>query len=177
MNSSLCKIDTAGIRSCLCCVYIISRSHLIVNRVFGNLQFLHIFHVFLGLVEERSKLQFIVPINCNSEIRLRRVKCSQASVKYARRACEIRPLGEWWKETLRVSIKLKNGQNRRFCTSTRPQGRISHAKRISHARQRIFHARSAFHLGLSQCDKPKFVFSETVYLCIFSRISAYFQTN
>ena len=38
------------------------------------------------------KLEFIVPINSNSEIRLRRVKYA-TRVKFAHRASEIRPLG------------------------------------------------------------------------------------
>ena len=49
-------------------------------------------------------MRFIVPINRNSEIRLRRVKYLRCEIRFA---CEIRPLGELWKETLRVSIQLK----------------------------------------------------------------------
>ena len=58
-----------------------------------------------------GELEFIVPINSNSEIRLRRVKYA-TRVKFAHRASEIRPLGvptrrrRVVEETLRVSISI-----------------------------------------------------------------------
>ena len=59
-----------------------------------------------------GKLQFIVPINCNSEIRF---ACeSLASEPEIRFACEIRPLGELRKETLRVSILIKMDKTEGF---------------------------------------------------------------
>ena len=96
-------------------------------------------------------MQFIVSINCNSEIRLRRVKCSQASVKYALCACEIRPLGELRKETLRVSIQLKfKWTEPKVLHLNLPEGQISHSlASISHALQRIFHARKRISFGFS----------------------------
>ena len=56
-------------------------------------------------------MEFIVPINSNSEIRLRRVKYA-TRVKFSHRASEIRPLGvptrrrRVVEETLRVSISI-----------------------------------------------------------------------
>ena len=48
-------------------------------------------------------------------------------------------------------------ETRRVSLLHSPNGRISRSlASISHARQRIFHARSAFHLGLARSDKPKF---------------------
>jgi hypothetical protein len=67
-------------------------------------------------------------------------------VKYALCACEIRPLGEWWKETLRVSIKLKWTEPKVLHLNL-PEGQISHSlASISHALQRIFHARKRISL-------------------------------
>jgi hypothetical protein len=67
-------------------------------------------------------------------------------VKYALCACEIRPLGELWKETLRVSIKLKWTEPKVLHLNL-PEGQISHSlASISHALQRIFHARKRISL-------------------------------
>ena len=64
------------------------------------------------------KLEFIVPINSNSEIRLRRVKYA-TRVQFAHRASEIRPLGGCrsilqMAETLRVSILIKMDKTEGF---------------------------------------------------------------
>ena len=64
-------------------------------------------------------MRFIVPINRNSEIRLRRVNRSQASLKFVLRTSEIRPTGGCrsilqMAKTLRVSIFIKMDKTEGF---------------------------------------------------------------